>query len=762
MAKELSATTDSSAVGKITQVTGEATVTHPDGTHAKAEVGTAIHQGDVVETSAKGAVHILFADNTTFAVSESAKLSIDEYVYNPQEHSGTSFFSMLHGVFVYTSGLIGKDDPSDVKIETPVGSIGIRGTVVAGDINAAGEPSTITVVDGAIVVTNGGGSITLSDSYDTATLTSYSTAPTDSGTMDSKTFETSYSSVGVVGGGYSAGGTTTTGDAPAGDGSTTTSPDGVTSEPAPDGINSTAPDGSTLTAPDGMTSTDPAGTTSTTTADAGTTTDTTTVAVADAWDPTVTDPALTTESSLMTPVSDTSFTGDSTTFGTTSTTSTTFADTSTTDSTGTSTGGTLLTTSTSTSTSTTTTSTSTTGGTGTGGTVPPPQSVNFIFTPIYTHNTSVTTDDGLSFIDLGWLNATPQNPIQIGFIQLQNISAPTFAYSGGGVSGNVINASTLSYISGTGDAAQVNAGLLPAMHFDSTGHLYLDDPLAVLASLNGNFNINVTVTDGVTGNVFTLPMSPLVIQLQSIVPTGGMNYIVGDHASGTLNIFDPANVPKNDFLNGTPGNDLMWGREGNDVMDGFGGTDNFLFGGSGNDLLRCSTGNTARLYGNDGDDKLVIFDTNFLTSALCKANGGIGDDSLQLGNPSLLGTSWDFTGPSNNVFNIEKIEISQAMSIGNTVHLSLQDVFDMTEAGGTHQLGITNLGGGFLSSVDLDLAGWTITSSTVGPLSTGSTISAGNNMVNINATFGTESVTLVINTGPSAAGGSDGINVTVN
>ena len=132
------AVNDSSAVGKITQVVGDATVIHPDGSHLKADVGVAIHQGDIVETSAKGAVHILFADNTTFAISESARLAIDEYVYNPQEHSGTSFFSMLQGVFVYTSGLIGKDDPSDVKIETPVGSIGIRGTVVACDINPAG------------------------------------------------------------------------------------------------------------------------------------------------------------------------------------------------------------------------------------------------------------------------------------------------------------------------------------------------------------------------------------------------------------------------------------------------------------------------------------------------------------------------------------------------------------------------------------------------------------------------------------------------
>lgn len=46
------------------------------------------------------------------------------------------------------SGLIGREDPDDVTIDTPAGSIGIRGTTVAGDVDA-GE---IMVLDGAIVL----------------------------------------------------------------------------------------------------------------------------------------------------------------------------------------------------------------------------------------------------------------------------------------------------------------------------------------------------------------------------------------------------------------------------------------------------------------------------------------------------------------------------------------------------------------------------------------------------------------------------------
>ena len=114
--------------GTLTQVVGVATIVHADGSTTPAVPGAPVLMGDIIETSATGAVNILFADNTTFAVSESARMSIDQFVYNAQTHSGHSFFSILQGVFVYISGLIGKNNPGTEQIETPVASLGIRGT----------------------------------------------------------------------------------------------------------------------------------------------------------------------------------------------------------------------------------------------------------------------------------------------------------------------------------------------------------------------------------------------------------------------------------------------------------------------------------------------------------------------------------------------------------------------------------------------------------------------------------------------------------
>ena len=163
-ASNLSAT-DESPVGQVDELSGEATVTRTDGSIETIHMGTEIYQGDIIETAGNGAVNITFSDDSSFAVSEDARIAIDEYVFDPSTESGAQDFSVLKGVFVYTSGLIGRDDPDDVNIETPVGSIGIRGTIIAGDV----DQGEITVVEGAIVLRDfDGNEVTLANQFETA------------------------------------------------------------------------------------------------------------------------------------------------------------------------------------------------------------------------------------------------------------------------------------------------------------------------------------------------------------------------------------------------------------------------------------------------------------------------------------------------------------------------------------------------------------------------------------------------------------------
>lgn len=198
MAADANQTNDNSPVGEVTEVTGAATVTHADGTKEAITDGTQIFEGDIIETDAKGAVNIKFADDSTFAVSENARMSVDDFSFNAQDQSGTTGLSILRGVFMFTSGLIGREDPDAVKLETPVGSIGIRGTIIGGHITEGGEGSQISVIEGAIVVRNGTGEQILSQQFETVTLSGFNQPITNIGTLDAGGMTQSYGAVRAV------------------------------------------------------------------------------------------------------------------------------------------------------------------------------------------------------------------------------------------------------------------------------------------------------------------------------------------------------------------------------------------------------------------------------------------------------------------------------------------------------------------------------------------------------------------------------------
>jgi hypothetical protein len=162
------------SVGTVAEVKGHATVVHPDGTQETMTKGLSVFSGDIIETDAAGAVNITFNDNTVFAVSNDAKMTIDEFVYDAnKDGEGQADISVVRGVFAYTSGFVGKEDHNDVHIKTPVGSIGIRGTTLTGYIPEEGSPDSpkISLIEGAIVVQpNQGPEIFLDESRETVQL----------------------------------------------------------------------------------------------------------------------------------------------------------------------------------------------------------------------------------------------------------------------------------------------------------------------------------------------------------------------------------------------------------------------------------------------------------------------------------------------------------------------------------------------------------------------------------------------------------------
>jgi hypothetical protein len=745
------------AVGRITKLDGEATIIHPDGTKVKAEVGSMVHMGDVVTTGKQGSVNILFADNTSFSISRNAKLAIDEFTYNPQEHEGTSYFSMLQGVFVYQSGDIGKDDPSKVNINTPVGSIGIRGTLVAGEINPAGQESKITIVDGAVIITNGGGELVLNDAFETATLTGFDAAATNAGQLDSNSFATTYSAVAPVAtstfsavsnGTYS---TVTPAPAPApqeGTTQQTTQPgpgDGMVTQPAPDGSVAPTPPGAVMPAPTDGALPPPPGSQL-------------------APDGSVTPPPAPPQDGMLqtlpgtqpvpgiTPVAGTEGALPPPPTGSTFTDPAGSAFPSPTGS-----GFTQTTTSPTGVVSTTTTTPPpppppppSTGGTVTGGTAPPPPSAQFIFAPVYLNNTpGDTSDDGIPVFGVG-LNASVANPVMIGQLLLNDFqSAPTVTITGTNYNAGtgVFSGTTLEFASPTllGNAATNQLTSQPIMSFNAAGQLMLTDPTGLLTNLNGpgyfDFSVTVTSQDAL-GNTITHLNQNVFVQVKQDVGTGPYTIYVGDHSAASANINDPAQVPRVDAIVDGTGDDLLIAGEGTQASPLFGnilrssnGGHDVLVGGSGRDLLKTEGGtNSSKMYGMGGDDEMHFTSLSFLPDAFSKVDGGAGMDTLVVGPLGFTGgLTFDFRA-TNNVANIEKLLLEGGTTIANHLALDARDVFEMS--GANHVLKIGMAGSG-LATFDLGNTGSLLDF-------TYSSANAAQNTVTYTGVFNSQTVTLII------------------
>jgi hypothetical protein len=142
---------DDGVVGTVQEIEGLATVNG-----AAAVVDAPVHAHDILSTGAGSRLFVLLIDDTELTLSENAKMSVDEYVFDDKDASSNKArYSILQGAFLYVSGLIAHKENPDVEIETPVGAIGIRGTKFwGGDID---DGYGVLVTEGKVNLRTAGG-----------------------------------------------------------------------------------------------------------------------------------------------------------------------------------------------------------------------------------------------------------------------------------------------------------------------------------------------------------------------------------------------------------------------------------------------------------------------------------------------------------------------------------------------------------------------------------------------------------------------------
>lgn len=114
-------------IGYVKSVSGEASVT-TGAKKIKAEVGSPIHQGSVLQTGKKSSMGVTFKDETVMSFGADTVFTVDEYLYAPVQGKLKFSSNLAKGSLNYVSGVIEKLKPDAVTVGTPSGIIGVRGT----------------------------------------------------------------------------------------------------------------------------------------------------------------------------------------------------------------------------------------------------------------------------------------------------------------------------------------------------------------------------------------------------------------------------------------------------------------------------------------------------------------------------------------------------------------------------------------------------------------------------------------------------------
>ena len=171
------------SIGEVSSVTGTVKALRLDGSNVNLNIGDPVFQGDTIETVGSAAVGLVFLDKTTLSLSEGGKMVLDELVYDPATGNGSMAVNMVEGAFSFISGEIAKTGPDAMTIETPVGTMGIRGTTVAGKAAVEGNENSFTLLQdadggvGQISVSNAAGTQVLSQVGATTVVSSINAAP---------------------------------------------------------------------------------------------------------------------------------------------------------------------------------------------------------------------------------------------------------------------------------------------------------------------------------------------------------------------------------------------------------------------------------------------------------------------------------------------------------------------------------------------------------------------------------------------------------
>ncbi|WP_211237966.1 FecR domain-containing protein [Holophaga foetida] len=85
-------------------------------------------EGDVLRTGEGGSLGLLLKDNTSISMGPGSRLALEHFQFAPAQGRLGLVVRCFRGTMAFVSGLVAKLSPDSVKVETPVATVGVRGT----------------------------------------------------------------------------------------------------------------------------------------------------------------------------------------------------------------------------------------------------------------------------------------------------------------------------------------------------------------------------------------------------------------------------------------------------------------------------------------------------------------------------------------------------------------------------------------------------------------------------------------------------------
>lgn len=171
-------------IGTVTEQTGPTEIKRNKDV-ITSELKSVVEMDDTI-TTANARAGITFQDDTKVQITEQSKLVIDNFVYDPNKNTGKLAIKIALGTVKYASGQIAKNDPEQVKIETPTATIGVRGTDFSSTVDEIGRSTIILLpscpvgwkdiekdcVTGKIIIKTDAGELMLTKPFQATTIDS--------------------------------------------------------------------------------------------------------------------------------------------------------------------------------------------------------------------------------------------------------------------------------------------------------------------------------------------------------------------------------------------------------------------------------------------------------------------------------------------------------------------------------------------------------------------------------------------------------------